>query len=225
MSTAICRPSGFQSQIANCKSQIIRLAAVALAIVLAGCGTPSFVITPVQNTNVMQEIEVQPGKGGAKVAMIEVEGMLMNARSGGFLQPSENPLSLFTQQLEQAARDNSVKAVVLRVNSPGGTVTTSDAMFQLIERFRQQTHKPVLASWMGGHNVAAGEEILNAAGIPTFPYPDTAARVFGQMWRYAENLCALYETPVPSADPHDPRVPRVRRARRARAAGDPVCVR
>ena len=36
--------------------------------------------------------------------------------------------------------------------------------------------KPVLASWMGGTDVAAGEEILNAAGIPTFPYPDTAAR-------------------------------------------------
>jgi acetyltransferase len=61
----------------------------------------------------------------------------------------------------------------------------------------------VLASWMGGADVAAGVAILNRAGIPTFPYPDTAAQVFNYMWRYAYNLRAIYETPalpVASAD-------------------------
>ncbi len=56
--------------------------------------------------------------------------------------------------------------------------------------------KPVLASWMGGANVAAGVDILNRAGIPTFEFPDDAARTFCQMWRYAENLRGLYETPA-----------------------------
>ena len=56
--------------------------------------------------------------------------------------------------------------------------------------------KPVLASWMGGGSVAAGEAVLNAAGIPTFPYPDTAARAFTYMWRYSYNLRGLYETPT-----------------------------
>jgi acetyltransferase len=55
---------------------------------------------------------------------------------------------------------------------------------------------PILASWMGGATVAAGSELLNRAGIPTFPYPDTAARVFVYLWRYAANLRALYETPT-----------------------------
>ncbi len=55
--------------------------------------------------------------------------------------------------------------------------------------------KPVLASWMGGTNVAAGEHILNACNIPTFPYPDTAARAFNYMWQYSYNLRGLYETP------------------------------
>ena len=54
---------------------------------------------------------------------------------------------------------------------------------------------PILASWMGGGSVAVGEEILNGAGIPTFDYPDTAARVFNYMWRYAYNLRSIYETP------------------------------
>ncbi|MGA9497968.1 MAG: bifunctional acetate--CoA ligase family protein/GNAT family N-acetyltransferase [Terriglobales bacterium] len=59
-----------------------------------------------------------------------------------------------------------------------------------------KTVKPVLASWMGGTSVAAGEAVLNAAGIPTFSYPDTAARAFTYMWRYSYNLRGLYETPV-----------------------------
>src|SRR5690606_22281170 len=56
--------------------------------------------------------------------------------------------------------------------------------------------KPVLASWMGGPAIAAGEDILNSNGIPTFPYPDTAARAFCYMVQYSHNLELLYETPA-----------------------------
>jgi acetyltransferase len=60
--------------------------------------------------------------------------------------------------------------------------------------------KPLLASWMGGAGVRAGEAILNHAGIPTFAYPDTAARIFCYMWQYTYNLRGLYETPLLSGD-------------------------
>jgi len=67
--------------------------------------------------------------------------------------------------------------------------------------------KPVLASWMGGARVAAGVDILNRAGIPTFEFPDAAARSFCEMGRFADNLRALYETPVPrSGDDGNPAV-------------------
>ncbi|MBL9122672.1 MAG: bifunctional acetate--CoA ligase family protein/GNAT family N-acetyltransferase [Planctomycetaceae bacterium] len=55
--------------------------------------------------------------------------------------------------------------------------------------------KPVIASWMGGARVRPGIEILNAAGVPTLPYPDGAARMFRYMWQHHENLRGLYETP------------------------------
>ena len=82
-------------------------------------------------------------------------------------------------------------------------MTDATATAEKLKAFGHLEGKPVLASWMGGDEVAAGEAILNRADIPTFAYPDTAAMVFTSMWQYSENLRALYETPVPSADPAD----------------------
>jgi protease-4 len=115
---------------------------------IAGCGAPSFLVTPVANSNKLNEEELTPGKGWspAKVAIIPIDGMIANARTGGLLQATENSLSLFTQELEKAADDASVKAVVLRINSPGGTVSASDAMYDLVKRFKAKTGKTVVAS-------------------------------------------------------------------------------
>nr|MDQ3317317.1 GNAT family N-acetyltransferase [Actinomycetota bacterium] len=66
--------------------------------------------------------------------------------------------------------------------------------------YANRTGKPVLASWMGGTEVAAGESVLNGAGIPTFDFPDTAARAFTNMWRYTYNLRGIYETPEPAEE-------------------------
>jgi acetyltransferase len=71
---------------------------------------------------------------------------------------------------------------------------------QQLAPFARQYHKPVIASWMGGASVEAGESILNRANIPTFHYPDLAARMFTNMWRYNDNLRGLYETPMLPAD-------------------------
>jgi protease IV len=124
-----------------------KLFSFALCLLLGGCGIPSFLITPVQNTNKLQEVAAEPEHGFSsdKIAIIEVEGMLINAKGGGLLQPTENQLSLFVQQLAAAEQDASVKAVVLRVNSPGGTVTTADTMYQALMTFREKTGKPIVA--------------------------------------------------------------------------------
>lgn len=61
--------------------------------------------------------------------------------------------------------------------------------------------KPILASWMGGVEVMAGEAILNRNRILTHPFPDAAARLFNYMWQYSYNLRGLYETPQFVSDP------------------------
>ena len=147
---------------------IVSIVAVVAFAALAGggCGTPSFLITPVSNTQKLRETQVSGGRGSDKIALIELEGMLINARTGGFMQPTENKVSLFKEQLDRAAADKKVKAVVLRVNSPGGTVTASDTMYEMLARFRQRTGKPVIASLQevaasGGYYVAcAADEIV-----------------------------------------------------------------
>jgi acetyltransferase len=108
---------------------------------------------------------------------------------------------VYAKTLEIAGRDPNSDGLLVILTPQAMTDCTGTA--EKLKAFGHIEGKPVLASWMGGKDVAEGEHILNAAGIPTFPYPDTAARVFTSMWRYADNLRALYETPVPSADPAD----------------------
>src|SRR4051812_505392 len=85
-------------------------------LILSGC-TPSFLITPISSNQSLRETIVEDGSGD-KIVIIEVEGMLMNVRTGGFLQAQENDVSLFAQQLKKAEKDSGVKAIVLRINSP-----------------------------------------------------------------------------------------------------------
>jgi acetyltransferase len=118
-----------------------------------------------------------------------------------------------------AVHDPNVDGV-LTITCPQGMAEPT----QTAERIKAmaQTGKPIIASWMGGPDVAAGRDILNQAGIPNFPFPDTAAKVFNYMWRYSYNLRGLYETPVlrgesgegPAREAADAIVQRARRAGR-----------
>jgi len=74
-------------------------------------------------------------------------------------------------------------------------MTDATAIAERLRPWARLDGKPVLASWMGDRQVSGGEAVLNDAGIPTYRDPDQAARAFALMWRYSDNLRALYETP------------------------------
>jgi len=154
-----------------------------LLMVVSGCGIPSFLVTPVQNSNKIEEETVSEGKGFAppKIAIIEVEGMISNAKSGGLLQATENSLSLFTQEMDKAAKDPAVKAVVLRVNSPGGTVTASDIMYETVMRFKQETHKPVVASMQDV--AASGAYYVSCAADKIVAHPTSIVGSIGVIFQ------------------------------------------
>jgi len=99
----------------------------------------------------------------------------------------------YAKAIEIAAQDPDSDGLLV-VLAPQGMTNPSE-IAERLKPYASSSGKPLLASWMGGTSVAGGEAILNNAGIPTFPFPDTAARAFTYMWRYTENLRSLYETP------------------------------
>ncbi|MCC7497581.1 MAG: bifunctional acetate--CoA ligase family protein/GNAT family N-acetyltransferase [Bryobacterales bacterium] len=100
----------------------------------------------------------------------------------------------YAKALEIAQKDPASDGLLVVLTPQAMTDPTATA--QQLKPYASISDKPVLASWMGGPTVAAGENILNGANIPTFPYPDTAARAFRYMWSYSYNLRGIYETPA-----------------------------
>jgi acetyltransferase len=101
---------------------------------------------------------------------------------------------IYTKALEIVSRDPKCDAV-LSILAPQG-MSEPEKSAGLLSTAAQAITKPLLASWMGGSRMQLASNVLNEARIPTFEYPDAAARSFAYMWRYSANLQALYETPV-----------------------------
>src|SRR5689334_12800521 len=143
--------------------------------------------------------------GGGELAGISPETMEAFNQVLPAVWSHDNPIDIigdasperYAKAVEVAARDAGSDGLLVVLTPQAMTDPTQTA--EQLRPYAKLDGKPILASWMGGADVQAGEEILNRAGIPTFPYPDTAARAFSNMWRYAHNLRELYETPLPSA--------------------------
>jgi protease IV len=99
----------------------------------------------------MTSTVVRPGRSQApcaRIALIDVDGLLLHQNFGSMYAVGDNPLAAFRDKLEAAARDGQVTAVVIRINSAGGSVTTCDIMAEELRQFRAETHKPVIACLM-----------------------------------------------------------------------------
>jgi len=99
----------------------------------------------------------------------------------------------YAKSLEVAAQDPNSDGLLVILTPQAMTDPTATA--EALKSYAKSYDKPILASWSGGREVAAGESILNKAGIPTFEYPDDAAQAFTYMWQSMSNLNTLYETP------------------------------
>ncbi|MDX2159810.1 MAG: bifunctional acetate--CoA ligase family protein/GNAT family N-acetyltransferase [bacterium] len=108
---------------------------------------------------------------------------------------------LYAKTLEIVGKDENTDGTLVILTPQAMTAPTATA--EALKQFAQYEAKPVLASWMGGAGVSEAEKVLNAANIPTFQFPDTAARVFNYMWQYSRNLRAIYETPMLPLDSYN----------------------
>lgn len=99
----------------------------------------------------------------------------------------------YAKAVEIVAADSCNDGILVTFSPQSGPGATEVA--ERLIGFAKLPRKPILASWMGGAGVSHGADLLKRAGIPTFAFPDDAARVFNFMWRYDANLRALFETP------------------------------
>jgi len=98
----------------------------------------------------------------------------------------------YARALEVTAKDENSDGLLIILTPQAMTDPTATA--EALKEYAQSYDKPILASWSGGQDIAAGEAILNKAGIPTYMYPDSAAEAFTYMWKYTRNLQSIYET-------------------------------
>jgi acetyltransferase len=146
---------------------------------------------------------------GGKIATLSEESLQKLNETLPSHWSRNNPIDV----LGDADADRYRKAVEIISSDPNNdgilaivtpqAMTDATAIAKGLQKFKRLPGKPILASWMGASEVAEGEAILNESGIPTFQYPDAAARSFCYMWRYSESLRALYETPALSAGGFD----------------------
>lgn len=122
---------------------------------LAGCLPNRLVIdlTPPQRD--LQETEVMAdappsgagfGAASPKIAMIDVAGLISHTPAPGLIASNATLVDRVVSRLEKAERDPAVRAIILRVNSPGGTVAASETLYREIAGFRERSGKPVVIS-------------------------------------------------------------------------------
>jgi protease IV len=126
------------------KSVLRILSSITLLLALSGCFNIKVNVLP--ETQPLEE-RVISGEGGDKIVLLDISGVITSADDGSLLGGSKSPgmLSQMREQLDRARGDKNVKAVLLRINSPGGGVTASDMLYHEIKKYKQETGVKIVA--------------------------------------------------------------------------------
>ncbi len=143
------------------KHAMTRAGMLSIVMLLSGCITVNLPPGP----GPLVETQVS-GTGSAKVLMLDLVGMISSAEEHGFY-PIPSQVARLKEALTKAAADSDVQSLVLRINTPGGTVTASDVLYHELRLFKQKKKIPIIASIMdvgasGGYYVAMGTDKIVA---------------------------------------------------------------
>jgi protease-4 len=151
---------------------------VCLSMLLTACGPMTLVIGNTADQKLKTKVvQRDPGHIDGRVAIIDITGTISNYAKPGLLREGENPVSLMYEKLQEARTDKRVKAVILRINSPGGTVTASDAIYRQIMQFKHDTGKPVIALFMD--LAASGAYYVSCSADHIVAYPTSITASIG----------------------------------------------
>jgi protease-4 len=142
-----------------------------LPFLLGGC----IHIDVFSGTGALHETKIS-GEGPDKVLLIDISGALTTSTPSGLFPEPSLPARL-KEELTKAEKDDHIKAIVLRINTPGGTVTSSDILYHELQEFKQKREVPIIASIMdlgtsGGYYVAMASDYI-------FAHPSTITGSIG----------------------------------------------
>ena len=104
----------------------------------------------------LEEVLTVDNDSGNKIAVVEIRGIITSRQAeGGF-----SMVDLVKAQFKRAEEDDRIKAVILKVDSPGGEVLASDEIYNIIADFQTRNTKPVVASM--GNLAASGGYYVSA---------------------------------------------------------------
>lgn len=113
----------------------------------------------------LQETKIS-GEGSDKILLIDISGTLSTSKESGIFSEPSLPARL-KEELTKAEKDDHIKAIILRINTPGGTVTSSDILYHELLEFKQKRKLPIITSIMdigtsGGYYVAMASDYIIA---------------------------------------------------------------
>ena len=109
---------------------LVRLCLLAVIGLQAGCIT----VNLIEPSGPVKEVQLS-GTGDGKVLLLDLSGVISSQDKEGLI-PQPNMLATFKEELTRASKDDKIKAVVVRINSPGGTVTASDILYHELREFK-----------------------------------------------------------------------------------------
>lgn len=111
-----------------------------LALAASGCVFITGDLNPFDTRPQPLEEAVVSGSGKKKILLMDVSGVITSEERGDTfgLRREESTVARVEAELEAAADDDAIVAVVLRMNSPGGTVTASDIIYDRLMRFKEE---------------------------------------------------------------------------------------
>lgn len=135
-------------------------------LMTSGCATVKLDFL-VDKTDPLEEQTIMAGASGSKILLINIDGFISQDRGMDFVKDTSSIVEDTVSQLRLAANDKRIKAVLLKVNSPGGTATASDIIYHEIMDYKQKTGCKVYAHMMdmaasGGYMVSLPAERITA---------------------------------------------------------------
>jgi len=121
-----------------------------LCILFTFLNSCAFISIPLDRTTRPLLEEKIEGRGKNKILIVNISGVITNTQERSLLSEKHAPsvVARLKEELDKAAKDKHIKAVILKINSPGGTVTASDIIYQEIKKFKQEKRVPVVACLM-----------------------------------------------------------------------------